>query len=185
MPELVFELGCEELPASAVNRASHDLAKNITTGLAEAGVEFGSHEVYGTPRRLIVILREVSLRQPDRESANRGPAIASAFDAAGTPTKALEGFCRGQGVTPDEVRRDGEYVWVDKIVPGRPTADVLAEVLPAAVRGLTFDKTMRWGQSRMRFARPIRWIVAVFDNQMVSFDIEGVLSGTESRGHRF
>lgn len=185
MPELVFELGCEELPAGAVSRASHDLATNIETGLSEAGIKFGRHEVFATPRRLIVILSEVEIRQPDRQTANRGPAIASAFDASGTPTKALEGFCRGQGVSPDQVRKDGEYVWVDKVIAGRPTLEVLAEVLPAAVRSLTFDKTMRWGQSRMRFARPIRWIVAVFDNQMVSFDIEGVVSGTESRGHRF
>ncbi|MBL8047521.1 MAG: glycine--tRNA ligase subunit beta [Chthonomonas sp.] len=185
MPELVFELGCEELPAGSVARASHDLARHIETALAEAGIGFERTETFATPRRLIVIMQGIDLRQPDRNTTNRGPALSSAFDADGNPTKALEGFCRGQGISPAEVRREGDYVWVDKVVAGRPSAEVLAEVLPASVRSLTFDKTMRWGASRMRFARPIRWIVAVFDGQIVNFDIEGVVSGGESRGHRF
>jgi glycyl-tRNA synthetase beta chain len=186
MPELLFELGCEELPASFVRKAYQELAHNIEAGLAEAEVPFTrGAEPIGTPRRLIVHFQDVAERQPDRSKEVRGPALKAAYDADGNPTKALEGFCRGQGVDVTAVRREGEHVWVTKNLPGAPTAQLLAEILPKAVKSLTFDKAMRWGASRMRFARPIRWILASFAGKAVEFDIEGVKSGQESRGHRF
>ncbi len=114
----------------------------------------------------------------------RGPALKAAYDADGNPTGALQGFCRSNGVTTDDLRKDETYVWLTKTVSGLPTAELLADVLPKAIRSLTFEKSMRWGSSRMRFARPIRWILAAFDGRAVEFDIEGVRSGTESRGHR-
>lgn len=185
MPELLLEVGCEELPATFVRKAYTDLAQKLSLRLVELGVGGGEPRTMGTPRRLIVAIADVPERQADAVKPTRGPGIKAAYDAEGKPTGALLGFLRGQGVELDAVRDDGQYIWVDKQVPGRPTAELLAEELPAAIRGLSFEKSMRWGASRMRFARPLRWLLATFDGQVVPFDIEGVTSGAESRGHRF
>lgn len=185
MPELLFELGCEELPASFVAKAFQDLERDIVRRLAEARLEHGPTRSMGTPRRLIVQVQDLASRQPDAEKELRGPSLQAAFDAEGNPTKALEGFCRGQGVDVADVRRDGDYVWVTKRLEGKPTAEVLAEILPAAVRALSFEKSMRWGSGKMRFARPIRWMLAAFEGKHVKFEVEGLKSGIKSRGHRF
>ncbi|MDK3161120.1 glycine--tRNA ligase subunit beta [Kamptonema cortianum] len=185
MPDLLFELGCEELPASTVAKSCAELADLVQKGLFEADLAFGMVQFWGTPRRLILSVAGIQDRQEDKVSAQRGPAIKTAFDDAGNPTKALEGFCRGHGVTVDEVRRDGDYVWVDKKIAGRPAGEILSELLPNALRSMAFDKTMRWGSHRMRFVRPIRWILASLDGNLVEFEIEGVRSGLTSRGHRF
>lgn len=185
MAELLFELGCEELPAHSVRSASGQLAHQISERLTEAGVAHGEVISLGTPRRLIVAIREIPDRQPDQTKSQRGPSLKSAYGSDGNPTKALEGFCRGQGANVSELTNDGEYVWFEKTVQGRPMTEVLAEILPDSVRALTFDKTMRWGSSRMRFARPIRWMLASFGGSLIPFEIEGVQSGLESRGHRF
>ncbi|MCU0317637.1 MAG: glycine--tRNA ligase subunit beta, partial [Fimbriimonadaceae bacterium] len=100
-------------------------------------------------------------------------------------SNALLGFCRGQGVAVDQVRVEGDYVWISQEIKGKDMISLLAEILPEAVTSLAFDKTMRWGQGRMRFARPIRWILASFAGNTVPFELEGVKSGNESRGHRF
>ena len=185
MPELLFELGCEELPATSVGRAFRQMEQQILAGLDESGLAHGDSVSLGTPRRLIVQVKDVAERQEDSEKTQRGPSLSASFDADGNPTKALEGFCRGQGIDPSEVERKDDYVWVTKKVVGRQATEVLAEILPAAVRSLTFDKTMRWGSSKMRFARPIRWMLASLGGVCVEFEIEGVQSGLESRGHRF
>lgn len=185
MPELLVELGCEELPATSVRRAYADLLGGLTTLLSEAGVLESTGSALGTPRRLIVSFPSVSDRQPDVSKEQRGPALKAAFNEEGNPTPALLGFCRSQGIEVSDLRKDEQYVWVTKTIPGRPTAEILAEAIPKAIRGLSFDKSMRWGSGRMRFARPIRWILAAYDGQAVPFEIEGVASGTESRGHRF
>lgn len=186
MPDLLVELGCEELPATFVKNAYEDLANAVSKRLTEAEIPFepGQPSI-GTPRRLIVHFKNVAERQPDRTKEMRGPSVQAAFDGEGKPTRALEGFCRGNGVDPSEARKDGDYVWVTKAIPGRPAAEILAEILPEAIRSLTFEKSMRWGAARMRFARPIRWILASFGGAAVSFEIEGVQSGLQSRGHRF
>lgn len=186
MPELLVEVGCEELPAVAVQRAVADLASGLGKLIAEAGLR-GSAEptLLATPRRLIVCFHDLLERQADVVKEQRGPALKAAFDASGTPTQALLGFCRSNGISVDDLRRDDQYVWVDKKVAGRPAGEILATLIPQAIRALTFDKTMRWGSSRLRFARPIRWLLAVLDGSVVGFDIEGVASGNLSRGHRF
>lgn len=185
MPELLLELGTEELPASFVRKAYTDLREGLGSVLAEAGVLQGEGIAYGTPRRLIVSFPDLLDRQPDTTKEQRGPALQAAYDAEGNPSKALLGFCRSQGVEPSDLRKDDQYVWVTKTIVGRPTEEILIEALPKAIRALSFEKSMRWGGSRMRFARPIRWILAAFDGLAVPFQIEGVLSGLESRGHRF
>ncbi len=185
MPELLFELGVEELPASAIRRAYTQLEAEILKRLGEAGLSLGVSQSMGTPRRLIVSVLDVAPRQEDSVKAMRGPGLKAAYGPDGAPTGALQGFCRGQGVEVSAVRDDGEYIWVDKQIPGRPTAELLSEILPEAVKALTFDKTMRWGDNRMRFARPIRWILAAYDGVHVPVSIEGVESSLLSRGHRF
>lgn len=185
MPELLVELGCEELPAFEIGRAAEQLRDNVIERLKKAGLGFGEQCVYGTPRRLIVQIMGVEDRQEDSVKEMRGPALASSFDPEGKPTKALEGFCKGQGVSVSEIERRDDYVWVTKKVVGLPAVEVLKEAIPEAIRSLTFEKTMRWGTSRMRFARPIRWILASFGGKAIEFEIEGVCSGLLSRGHRF
>jgi len=187
MSELLLEVGCEELPATFVKKAYADLRDHIAAALDEAQIlEPGSaSHVLGTPRRLIVSFEGLKARQEDQTKEQRGPGIKAAYDGEGNPTPALLGFCRGAGVDPTDLRKDDQYVWATKHIPGRATSELLAEILPKAIRSLTFDKTMRWGHSRMRFARPIRWILAAFDGKVVSFDIEGVQTGVTSVGHRF
>ena len=185
MSELLLEVGCEELPASSVRRAYTELLENVTSLLTEAGVCNAPGTAMGTPRRLVISFPDLKERQEDQVKEVRGPGIKAAYGPDGKPTQAVLGFCRGQGVEPDSLRKDDQYVWATKTVIGRPTPEILAEGLPKAIRALTFDKTMRWGHSRMRFARPIRWILAAFGGQVVDFDIEGVAAGLNSVGHRF
>lgn len=185
MPDMLFELGCEELPATFVEKSQAQLAGLIAKGLGEANLSHGPVQTYATPRRLIVSISDIPSKQLDQSKDIRGPGLKGAYGPDGAPTPALQGFCKSQGVDLADVRTEGDYVWVTKHVPGIDTDDVLAQILPAAVRAMTFDKTMRWGASRMRFVRPIRWIVALFDSKIIKFDIEGVPSGNVSRGHRF
>ncbi len=185
MPELLLEVGCEELPATFVRKAYTDLAQRLSARLAELGVGGGEPVAMGTPRRLIVSIPDVPPRQADATKPTRGPGLKAAYDAEGKPTGALLGFLRGQGVGVEAVRDDGQYIWIDKAIPGRATEELLAEELPAAIRALSFEKSMRWGSSRMRFARPLRWILATYGGTVVPFEIEGVASGDQSRGHRF
>ncbi len=184
MPELLLEVGCEELPASFVEKAFHQLRDEVVERLDESNLAHGSARCYGTPRRLIVVVEDVAVRQPDSEKEQRGPRISAAFDASGNPTPALIGFCKGNDVQPDQVRQEGEYVWVTKQIVGRPAAEVLSELLPESIRALNFEKSMRWGEGRMRFARPIRWIVALLGGSVVPFDIEGVASDSYTCGKR-
>ena len=187
MPELLLELGCEELPASFVEKAVNDLRVGVMSQLADAGLLTRESKAaeYATPRRLIVSVTGVVDRQKDERKATRGPALQAAFNSDGSPTQALMGFCRSTGVDASEVRRDDKYVWVDKLVVGRSATEVLQETLPAVIKGLNFEKTMRWGSARMRFARPIRWILAAFDGKLVPFTVESVQSTMASHGHRF
>ncbi len=186
MPELLLELGCEELPATFVRKAYTDLQNNVEEALIVEGISFKcKNEPIGTPRRLIIHLVDLPETQPDQVKESRGPALGGAFDTEGNPTKALQGFCRGQGIEVSNVEKREGYVWVRKTISGRPTIEILAEILPAAIKALAFDKTMRWGANRMRFARPIRWILACFDLKLISFDVEGIQSSLSSRGHRF
>ncbi|HEY0866849.1 MAG TPA: glycine--tRNA ligase subunit beta [Fimbriimonas sp.] len=185
MPELLLEVGTEELPATFVRKAYTDLLGLVGEGLKANGLWVGEGVASGTPRRLIVSFSEVKERQEDSTKEQRGPALRAAYGEDGTPTKALLGFCRSQGIEPSELRKDDQYVWVTKRIAGRPASEILSEILPEAIRKLSFEKSMRWGTSRMRFARPLRWILASLDGAVVDFDIEGVRAGLTSRGHRF
>jgi glycyl-tRNA synthetase beta chain len=185
MPEFLLEVGCEELPASFVEKAYSDLRDALCKELTELGVCEGGATACGTPRRLIVSFPNLKDRQEDSVKEQRGPSLQAAYDANGEPTKALLGFCKSQGIEPSELRKDEQYVWVTKHVSGLQTSDLLASILPRIILGLNFDKSMRWGASRARFARPIRWILAAYDGKAVQFDVEGVPAALISTGHRF
>lgn len=180
-----MEIGCEELPATSVERAFQSLKSGIAERLKEAKIEFVSNQSLGTPRRLIVSFEGVSERQPDENKEVRGPSLQAAYDEAGNPKPPLLGFCKSQGIAPEDVvARDG-YIWASVTVKGRPTAEVLAEIVPDALKAIPFDKTLRWGTNRVRFGRPVRWILARLGSEPVPFEFAGVHSGGSSCGHRF
>ncbi len=189
MPDFVLEIGTEEVPASAVVPALDQLAALFRELLGRERLGFEAVRTVGTPRRLVAYVTGVAERQPDSEAEYRGPARRAAFDAEGNPTKAAEGFARKYGLSAAdlEVRETdgGEYVYARQRVVGRPTAEVLAAAIPGLLGQLNFPKFMRWGEGRYRFSRPIRWLLALLGEEVVSFDAGGVTSGRVSHGHRF
>lgn len=189
MSDLLLEIGTEELPPAAIAPALDQLRTAVASGLQTARLDSRDVEVTGTVRRLVVVVHGLAARQRDLVTEVRGPAARVAFDAAGHPTRAAEGFARAQGVATADLRvvnRDGgRYVVAEKREPGRAAAAVLGEVLPGVVAGLAFPRTMRWEASGFRFARPVRWMVALLDGRVVPLIIAGVKAGRRSRGHRF
>ena len=189
LKELFLEIGTEEIPAGFLTRALADMEGLLRKELEAARLAHGEITTLATPRRLALVVKDIPAVQPNAEITAVGPAKAVAFDAAGKPTKAAEGFARGQGVdvaaltlmTTDK----GEYVAAVKKESGRPTPDILAEILPRLIGNIPFKKSMRWGDLEVRFARPVHWLVALFDGIVVPFAFGGIDSGSVSRGHRF
>lgn len=185
MAELLLEVGCEELPAFGVRSAYEELCAKLVQLLDDQKIAHGDAFAMGTPRRLIVAIADVDLIQPDSELEHRGPPSSIAYDDQGNPSKALLGFCAKQNVDPSAVEVRDDYLWVTKQVEGRSTSEILAEQLPVVIPSLTWEKTMRWGSGKLRFARPLVWLLCSLDGQLVPFEIAGVQSGLKSRGHRF
>jgi glycyl-tRNA synthetase beta chain len=181
VPTLLFEIGCEELPAAACETAATQLPDLVRAHVGTAG---DLHVMVG-PRRLAILLHDLPEREPDRVERRRGPSEAIAFGPDGAATAAAEGFARSNGLTVDELEREGGFVWATRRIEGRTTEERLPEALAAVVRGLAFPKTMRWDEGGLRFPRPIRWICAKLDDGTVSVPLEGVPSGGSSYGHRF
>jgi glycyl-tRNA synthetase len=185
---LLLEIGTEELPSADLDSALGQLRELAPKLLGEARLSHGAVSVYGTPRRLAVLVAEVAPRQPDNESVVKGPPANRAYDAAGAPTPAAVGFARSKGVAVEalEVREldGGRYVTAVVREAGRPAPAVLAELLPALIARLQFEKTMRWNASGVAFSRPIRWLVGLLGEQVIGFDYAGVRSGRDSRGLR-
>lgn len=187
--ELFLEIGSEEIPAGFIPRALAEMESIIIRELASARLTFGEIKTVATPRRLALVVRDIPAEQPDAEVTATGPSRKAAYDAEGKPTKAAEGFARGQGVNVSELQiistEKGEYLSVTKQETGRPTHELLAEILPRLVANIPFKKSMRWADQEVRFARPIHWIVALFDGIVIPFSFGNIDSGTISRGHRF
>jgi len=188
-PELFLEIGTEEIPAAFLPKAMADMDSLIRKELETARISHGEIRTFATPRRLALHVNDVAGRQPDADVTAMGPAKKVAFDADGNPTRAAAGFAKGQGVEVQDLAivetEKGEYVAVTKRLIGRPTAEILTEILPRMVGAIPFRKSMRWGDLDVRFARPIHWIVALFDGVVVPFTFGSVNSGSMSRGHRF
>jgi glycyl-tRNA synthetase beta chain len=187
--DLLFEIGTEEIPARFMPSALEQLKNLAETGLALRRLNYQSLQVLGTPRRLALMVKNLDECQADIAEEVKGPAVKSAFDAEGKPTKAAEGFARGQGVrVADLLLREtaaGSYVFAVRRQVGRPAREVLPEFLLYLVNSLSFPKPMRWGYLEMRFARPIRWLVALYGEEEVKVEIGKVASGRSTRGHRF
>ena len=183
----VLEIGVEEMPAGDVTSALEQLAKTFPEFLKEHKLAANEiREPLGTPRRLALIAA-VAQRQPDEEVEVKGPALKAAYDAAGKPTKAAEGFAKGQGVALSDLKpysADERYVGAKKRIVGRPAIEILSEKLPSLIASLKFGKMMRWNGSGVAFSRPIRWIVALLGDHVISFEYAGVRSSRVTRGAR-
>ena len=181
--ELFLEIGTEEIPAGFIPKALNDMKGLISKELENARVEFGAIKTFATPRRLAIAVSDVSGQQPDMQIKAMGPAKKVAFDADGNPTKAGEGFARGQGVDASELKivetDKGEYVSVEKHEKGKPTKELLPEILPRLIGNIPFKKSMRWKDLDVRFARPMHWIVALYDGEVVPFTYGNLEAGNQ------
>lgn len=189
MGELVLEIGTEEIPVRALPPAVTQLRERATALLTEARIPATLIESFATPRRLVLHAAGIPGRQEAQVTEVTGPPRAAAYDAQGKPTAAALGFAKSHGVAVEALgtkqTEKGEYLVVRRAQPALATAKVLAELLPRLIAELGFSKTMRWDGDGTRFARPIRWIVALFDGKTVAFRAAGLAAGNRSRGHRF
>ncbi|MBI1922339.1 MAG: glycine--tRNA ligase subunit beta [Geobacter sp.] len=187
--ELFLEIGTEEIPAGFLPKAMADMKLLIEKEFSAARLTFDEVKTLATPRRLALVVTGLPALQPDAEITAMGPSKQVAFGPDGALTKAGEGFARGQGVDVSALQviatEKGEYVAVVKKESGRPAPDLLAEILPRLIGNIPFKKSMRWADLDVRFARPIHWLVALFDGVVVPFSFGSVQSGNVSRGHRF
>jgi glycyl-tRNA synthetase beta chain len=191
MVTFLLEVGTEELPASFVDTALDQWRSRIPQSLDESFLTSASVEFYGTPRRLAILIKGLPTQQPDRQEEVKGPSVQAAYKD-GQPTKAAEGFARSRNVEVSafEVRNTdkGEFVFVTQKVSGRPTAEILQELIPQWIFGLEGKRFMRWGDGDLRFPRPIRWLVALLDQQVLPVTLvngsERCTSDRMSQGHR-
>ncbi|WP_419739853.1 glycine--tRNA ligase subunit beta [Ruegeria sp.] len=186
MPDLLIELFSEEIPARMQTRAGEDLKKRITDGLVEAGLTYASAAALTTPRRLTLAVEGLLTESPTIREERKGPKV-------GAPDKAIEGFLRGAGLTRDQLEeRDtpkGAVYFAQIEKPGRPAAEIVAEVLEATIRNFPWPKSMRWGSGPMRWVRPLHSILCILTDetgaQVVPLEVEGITSGDTTEGHRF
>ena len=183
--DLLFEIGLEEVPAKFLPRAIEQLSAVSAQRFQEERIFFEKIETFATPRRLALIMRGVSEQQADRTSENRGPSLKIAFDADGKPTKAAQGFARGQGVAAAELVAKEGYVYAIIQENGRSVRELLPGLLVGIACALNFPKNMRWGSLDMRFVRPIRWLVALFGREIIPLSLAEIKAGNITRGHRF
>lgn len=182
---LLLEIGTEEMPANIMKGVVEQLQELSKKQFEENRISVESISVYATPRRLAVIAMEASDHQPDEEIKKRGPSIQAAFDENGNPTKAAQGFARGQHIDPSELVKEGDYTWAYVVNKGKAVEEVLPEIFTSLITGLNFARSMRWASEEAHFIRPIRWIVALADDKVIPMEFAHVKSGNTSRGHRF
>lgn len=185
----LLEIGTEELPAVDLDSALEQLKDKATTLLDDLRLEHGDIQVYGTPRRLVAHVKDLATRQRDLEQVIKGPPADRAFGSDGTPTRAAEGFARSKGVAVEELQiremDGGRYAAAVVRQEGRPVSSVLSEALPGLVASLHFEKSMRWNSSNVAFSRPVRWLLALYGDNVVPFAYAGLQSGNRTHGLRF
>jgi glycyl-tRNA synthetase beta chain len=186
---LLLEIGTEDIPARFLPPAIQQLKENSEIILKENHIKFSEIKTYGTPRRLTMTAEGMHLIQEDRRKEVFGPSKKVAFDENGRPTKAAIGFAHSQGVGVENLviknKERGEYVVAVIEEKGVYVRELLPEILKRIVLSIHLPKSMRWGNSNIRFIRPIRWLLALFDKEVISFEIEGIKSSNLTRGHRF
>lgn len=188
--ELLLEVGTEEIPAGYLPGALRELVELAKRELEENRIETaGGLYSYATPRRLVLIGKAISEKQEDAVHEIKGPPKSVGFDQAGNPTKAALGFAQKQGVPFEAIEcintPKGEYLYIKHRTPGRPTREVMAEVLPELISKIPWPKSMRWGDVEFSFVRPVHWVLALFGGEVVPFEVAGINAGNMSRGHRF
>lgn len=187
--ELVVELGVEEIPASMLADAARQFADLLIEALKEQRLAAGKCTQWYTPRRLIIGLEDIAVRQEDLQETVMGPPKSVAFDAAGAPTKAAIAFAQKNGVPLDAVQTvqmpKGEYLALVRKVRGEKTRKLLETLIPAAIGKIQFPKTMHWSPDHFRFARPLRWIVALFGGKPIRFKLADLTASKYTSGHRF
>lgn len=186
--EVLFEIGVEELPARFIDRAEKELMERTVAWLNEERIGFEEVTTFSTPRRLAIHIKGIDEEQETIVEKVRGPNIDIAKDADGNWSKAAIGFTKGQGKTVEDITveevKGVSYTFVEKMTEGKQSIDVLANFVDI-IASIPFQQTMRWGEKTFRFARPIRWLVAMMNDQVIPFEIAGVPTGKETRGHRF
>lgn len=186
--DLLLEIGLEEMPARFITDSINQLASKMEKWLNTNNIGFEEIKLYSTPRRLALLVLNVDERQEDSEEEAKGPAKKIAIAEGGEWSKAAIGFTRGQGLSVEDIYfkeiNGVEYAHVKKFIKGKETFELLAE-LKSIISGLTFPKNMRWADLELRYVRPIKWLVAMFGNEVVPFEIAGAQTGSTTRGHRF
>ena len=188
--ELLLEIGTEEIPSDYLENGLKELRDLAESQLKNGRIEIGEPlAAYGTPRRLVLIGKAVQDKQADTVQEITGPPKAAAFDDKGKPTKAALGFAKKHGVSVDGLglleTPKGDYLFVKRSIPGRPTAEVLSELFPRLLADIPWPKSMRWGSEGFPFVRPIHWMVALYNGLVVPLEVAGIKSGDSTAGHRF
>lgn len=183
--KLLFEIGTEEIPAKFMPGILEQLKGLAEKKLQELRVPFASVTVFGTPRRMTFIAEGVEETQASTVVESKGPSLKIAFGPDGAPSKAAQGFARGQGIAVEDLIVRDEYVYAVKKLTGQAVIDLLPAFLVDIVESLSFPKNMRWADHDFRFVRPIRWLVALLDDKIIPIEITGVKSGRNTLGHRF
>ena len=187
--ELFIEIGCEEIPARFLEKALADFSKLLKSMLDDLGLPYGEIRTAGTPRRLVVSVGDVPQKQEDKNIEKTGPSKSVAFDQNGSPSNAAIGFAKGMGMSVDDLdivsTEKGEYVCIKKFIKGDQTLKLLSDKLPDLILSIPWPKSMKWGESSARFVRPVHWIVALFGDQLIPFELFGIKTGNKTYGHRF
>jgi glycyl-tRNA synthetase beta chain len=188
--ELLLEIGTEEIPSNYLRNGLKELRRLAELYLRDNRIQIeGGLRTYGTPRRLVLVGRALADKQEDTVQEMTGPPKKIAFDEQGNPTNAAFGFAKRQGVSANELQvletPKGEYVYVKRRMPGRRTIDLLSEILPELIANIPWPKSMRWGSEAFSFVRPIHWVLALFNGEIITFEVAGARSDNKTRGHRF
>jgi glycyl-tRNA synthetase beta chain len=189
MKTLLVEIVTEEIPAGYIEPALDAMATLMDQKLSKARIEHGATETHGTPRRLALLVRDVAERQTSITKEVLGPPKAVAFNVEGRPTKAAEGFARSQGISVNRLTTKttakGDYVCVTRLERSQTSRRLLQTIIPGVITAIPFPKSMRWGDLKLTFARPIHAILALLGGQIISFKLENIKSGRRTPGHRF
>ena len=182
---LAFEIGTEEIPAFDLAGAVKQLSTMVPSLLDDAAIPHGAVKIFSSPRRLIVIAEEIPEATEEKNEVFKGPSAKIAFDTEGNPTKAAQGFARGKGVDPSSLVVEDGYVYARTHTPSVNVTSLLSSVLNKIIHGLSWPRSQRWGVQSEYFTRPVRWIVALFGNEVIDFTFAGLVAGRTTYGHRF
>ena len=183
--DLLFEIGAEEIPAGFMPNILGQLKTLAETKLNDAHLPFESIATYGTPRRLALIVKGLADTSAEISERHKGPSASIAYDADGNPTKAAIGFARGKGLDVANLVVEDGYIYAETKTAGVPAKDIVTDMLPQLITGLNFPKSMHWGNLDAKFVRPVRWLVALLDEEVIPVEFATVKSGNVTRGHRF